>query len=91
MNRELSLANALAHGEKCGYRIRFLCENCQADLFEIQNFEEKKGNRHEDVIIERNYYLRCVECGSEEVYKVIVDCSVMECPGYRSGHVAGMG
>jgi len=70
-NRELSLANHLAHGGQIGSTIRFRCENCRNDLFEIVLFEEKKGTYSEDVIIERTYYLRCTRCGSEECDRVM--------------------
>ena len=71
MNRELSLANAIAHGEEIGYRISFYCENCHYDLFAVIESNQKIGNHHEDVIIERNYYLKCLRCGSEEATRVM--------------------
>lgn len=70
-NRELSLANAIAHGEPYGCRLFFRCENCGNELFHIIRAEEKIGNHHEDVIIERSYYLRCQRCGSEEADRVM--------------------
>jgi hypothetical protein len=75
MNRELSLANAIAHGEEVGIRIFWKCENCGYDHFSLEhyreNFSEKIGNRHEDVIIERKFYLKCLRCGSEEANHVL--------------------
>jgi YgiT-type zinc finger domain-containing protein len=68
---EISLADALSHGETYGYRLTFKCENCGGDLFQIIEANEKKGNRHEDVIIERSYYLKCQYCGSEEADRVM--------------------
>jgi len=65
-NRELSLANAIAHGEILGYHIFFHCENCGNSLFEVKHYKEKKGERNQDIIIEREYYLKCTHCGSEE-------------------------
>jgi len=69
--RELSLANALAHGEYIGLPLLFRCENCGHHYFHILEFTEKIGNHSEDVIIERNYYLKCVRCGSEEADHVM--------------------
>jgi len=63
---ELSLANVIAHGEEIGYRISYRCENCGHDLFQIVHAEQKIGNYHEDIIIRRDYYLKCTRCGSEE-------------------------
>ncbi len=70
-NRELSLANAIAHGEEIGYTIFFRCENCGHGLFQVIGATEKKSNHHEDIIIERNYYLKCTRCGSEEADRVM--------------------
>jgi YgiT-type zinc finger domain-containing protein len=63
---ELSLANAITHGQEIGYRVSFHCENCGHDMFLLEHREEKIGNRNEDIIIERTFYLRCTQCGSEE-------------------------
>ena len=68
---ELALADALSHGEIYGYRLTFKCENCGGDLFQVVGSNEKKGNCHDDVIIERDYYLKCQYCGSEEASHVI--------------------
>jgi hypothetical protein len=70
-NRELSLANEIAHGGTVGYTLSFYCENCKARYFQILHAEEKIGNRHEDIIIEKKYYLKCQECGSEQAENVI--------------------
>jgi len=70
-NRELSLANAIAHGEEIGYSIFFRCENCGYRLFHIIEVSEKKGNRSQDMIIERTFYLKCTRCGSEEATRVM--------------------
>lgn len=71
MNRELALANAIAHGEFMGHTVMFGCENCHYHYFELVDFKQKISNRHEDVIIERQFYLRCARCGSEEGTKVL--------------------
>ena len=68
---ELSMANAIAHGDDVGYAINFRCENCGHYLFQVLSASEKKGNRYEDVIIERTFYLKCVRCGSEEATRVM--------------------
>jgi hypothetical protein len=66
MNRELSLANAIAHGQRHGQLLGFRCENCHSDRFLIEELGARIGNYHEDVIIERTFALRCTHCGSEE-------------------------
>jgi len=70
-NRELSLANAIAHGENIGYRLTFRCEQCGNDLFTIIEASERKEQDHQDIIIERHYYLKCTQCGTEEADHVI--------------------
>jgi len=70
-NRELSLANAIAHGEYMGFSISYHCENCGHRYFHIIEISEKIGNHFEDVIIERSYYLKCARCGSEEADKTM--------------------
>jgi hypothetical protein len=70
-NRELSLANALAHGDEFGATLSFHCENCGYSVFHLIHFDEKKGTRNEDVIIERTFYLKCLRCGSEEADRVL--------------------
>jgi hypothetical protein len=66
MNRELSLANAIAHGQGYGQLLAFRCENCLSDRFLIEELGARTGNRHGDIIIERTFALRCTRCGSEE-------------------------
>lgn len=63
-NRELSLANEIAHGGIFGYVLSIYCENCKGRHFKILHAEEKASNRMEDIIIEKKFYLQCQECGS---------------------------
>ena len=64
---DLAIANHIAHGGSMGgASLKFACENCGYDLFAIEEYEEKKGNRNQDIVIERKFYLRCLRCGSEE-------------------------
>ena len=71
MNRELSLANAIAHGQGHGQLLAFRCENCHSDRFLIEELGARIGNYHEDVIIERTFALRCTHCGSEEYNRAL--------------------
>ena len=68
---ELSLANHLAHGEKIGAVIYFHCEQCGGSLFHVKGFNEKIGSKHQDIIMERTYYLKCLECGTEEADHIL--------------------
>ena len=43
------------------------CENCGNRYFRILEMREKSGNRHQDVIIEKTFFLRCQRCGSEQM------------------------
>ena len=65
-NRELSLANAIAHGQGYGQPLAFVCENCYSVLFQIEELGVRIGKYHEDIIYERTFALRCTHCGSEE-------------------------
>jgi len=68
---DLSLANAIAHGDKIGHTITFACETCKGKLFDILHYESQIENRSEDIIIQRTFYLRCINCGAEEADKVL--------------------
>jgi len=68
---DLSLANAIAHGDKIGHIISFACETCKGNLFDILHYESEIENRSEDIIIQRTFYLRCINCGAEEADKVL--------------------
>jgi len=65
MNRELSLANQIAWGKPHGAPLIFKCENCGSILFIIRVVKDKVGNRHEDIVIERIFSLKCTNCGTE--------------------------
>ena len=47
------------------------CENCGNRYFRILEMREKSGNRNQDVIIEKTYFLRCQRCGSEQMEHVL--------------------
>ena len=68
---ELSMANAVAHGGFGGFILQFYCENCGNRYFRILEMREKSGNRNQDVIIEKTYFLRCQRCGSEQTEHVL--------------------
>jgi YgiT-type zinc finger domain-containing protein len=71
MNRELSLANQIAWGKPHGAPLIFKCENCGSILFIIRVVKDKVGNRHEDIVIERIFSLKCTNCGTEEYIKTV--------------------
>ena len=86
---DLSLANAIAHGEQIGYAISFHCETCKGKHFEILHYESKIENRLEDIIIQRTYYLKCINCGAEEADKVLtIVPSWINHPSRESGEVS---
>ena len=65
--RDLAIANHIAHGGSVGgASLKFACENCGYDLFAIEEYEEKKGNRNQDIVIEKVFFLKCQRCGSEQ-------------------------
>ena len=69
---ELSMANAVAHGGFVeGSVYALYCENCGNRYFRILEMREKSGNRNQDVIIEKTYFLRCQRCGSEQMEHVL--------------------
>jgi YgiT-type zinc finger domain-containing protein len=68
---ELSMANEIAHGGMGGFALSFYCENCRSQLFRVLEMKEKSGNRHQDIIIEKTYYLVCQRCGSEQMEHVL--------------------
>lgn len=61
---ELSLANAIAHGEEFGYKLYFGCEDCRHDCFQIIHAEQK-------ICVHQQDNLRCTRCGSEEADRVL--------------------
>jgi len=64
---DLSIANIIAHGEAVpGLTLTIYCENCGGQLFQVIDYREKKGNRDQDIIIEKTFYLKCQRCGSEQ-------------------------
>lgn len=65
--RDLAIANHIAHGGEAGYAIGFYCENCHGGIFHILEMREKIGNRNQDVIIEKTFFLQCQRCGSEQM------------------------
>ena len=70
-NRELSLANEIAHGGVVGYTLSFYCENCRGRLFQIIHSAKRASNKLQDIIIEKRYYLKCQYCGSVQAENVI--------------------
>jgi YgiT-type zinc finger domain-containing protein len=64
---DLSIANIIAHGEGIpGLTLTIHCENCGGQLFQIVDSREKKGNRNQDIVIEKVFFLKCQRCGSEQ-------------------------
>jgi len=69
---DLTIANIIAHDEGTpGLSLTFYCENCGGRLFRVIDMREKKGNRNEDVIIDKTFFLKCQRCGSEQCEHVL--------------------
>lgn len=67
----LALADALAHGEYLAATILFKCERCRSPYFYIISLREEHDIQKEDFFINREYVLKCAECGAIEGDSVI--------------------